>query len=182
MAFLYPRQCMETPHSTFLPRRTFALFLVCTVLIEWANAFAIPHAMGASPSGPFRRGTIAGPSGAHNTTREIVRGLSVILMTVAVLIAIYFLFRRSRECLRQRRRRRGPQIVVPPFLRDRPSAGAVPVVFSPRTVAIVAQNPFAYSTPPSTHAVPHYIGTHVHPMSPLAAPPPAYSAAAAYRA
>ncbi|RXW22494.1 hypothetical protein EST38_g3353 [Candolleomyces aberdarensis] len=145
-------------------------------------AFTLPHRPNLS-----MRDTIATGSGS-GMSQHAAQSLAITFFVVAAVVGIVFYSNNYRSWYRRRRARPPaelPNIALPPFLRNRRVAGTVPVVFSPRTLAIVAADPALYSMPRAAHGVPHYTTNAQHATggtSPLAPPPPAYSSADTQRA
>lgn len=172
--------------------------VLCLILLlidsACAAAFSIPH----QPT-LLSRGSIVGSANSA-MSHQVAHGLAIALceslpllpqlccsfpsVVLAAAIGIVFYFGRCYAWYRRHQATRppaqAPMVVLPPFLRDRRVAGTIPVVISPRTVAIVTANPGAYSIPPAVHSIPHYTANNgqATPLSPL---PPAYSFAGAQR-
>ncbi|KAJ2933837.1 hypothetical protein H1R20_g3287, partial [Candolleomyces eurysporus] len=129
------------------------------------------------------------PTGSGSgMSQHAAQSLAITLFVVAAVVGILFYSNNYRSWYGRRGAAQTPaeppDIALPPFLRNRPVAGANPVVLSPRTVAIVTANPGLYSMPSAAHTVPHYTGNVQHAAgvtSSLAPPPPAYSSAGTQR-
>ncbi|TEB39974.1 hypothetical protein FA13DRAFT_1784619 [Coprinellus micaceus] len=151
------------------------LLLLVSFGVEGAGALAVPLSWGTN--GGLLKRTAAGEyTAAPGMSRQVAHGLSYALIIFAVLVGLAFLARRSQQWHRQRHG--ASPTSLPPFLRDRPSWGSIPVIMSPRTAAMVAQHPATYGSPQATHTVPHWAAKHFPPVAPLSPPPPAYTPAA----
>lgn len=146
--------------------------LLSSFCVEGVGASPVPFRWGTG-GGLVRRVTVGESTPTSGMSRQVAQGLSFALIILAVLIGLAVLVHRSRVWHRQRHAALGP---VPSFLANRPTAGSIPVIMSPRTADIVANNPSVYGTPTSDHAMPHWTG-HFHLQPPPAPPPPAYSVA-----
>jgi hypothetical protein len=173
------------------PAHFIAVFLLLVSLcVEGVGALAVPLHWGTD-GGLFKRAAAGEYTAAPGMSRQVAHGLAYALSTshrhlltappladtlaviFAVLAGLAVLARRSQQWHRQRHGTSPASL--PPFLRDRPASGSIPVIMSPRTAAMVAQNPAAYGSPQATHTVPHWAAKHFPSVPPLSPPPPAYT-------